>query len=348
MSIWRMATVLFLLQALAMPYLYAKDPKSTPIAEVGDTKITESEMTQAIGTDIYEAELRLYRLKKNWIDQKIRSVLFENEAKKAGLSLADWQRKEIDGKAGAASDQEVKSLVQQITRAPKGGGKPDAAHLAQAEAQAREALKRQSIARRANALYQELLKRQPVKILLNMPELPKIDVTFSRQDPSTGPENAPVTILAFTDFQCPYCVRGHATMREVEKAYPGKIRLVQRQYPSGSHPRARASAEAALCAGEQGQFWAYADKLFSNQQKLEDADLQQYAEELKLNTGDFGQCLSSHKYKAQIDRDLTDGNRYGIRGTPAFFVNGRFISGAQPFERFKEVVDGELAGVSGP
>ena len=132
-------------------------------------------------------------------------------------------------------------------------------------------------------------------------------------------------------------------MKEVEKAYAGKIRMVQRQFPLSFHQRARASAEAALCAADQGQFWLYADKLFSNQQNLEDADLQKYAEELKLDLGEFGQCLSNHKYAAQIDRDIADGNRYGVRGTPAYFVNGRFLSGAQPISNFVEVIDEELA-----
>jgi len=179
--------------------------------------------------------------------------------------------------------------------------------------------------------------------LLKKPELPKVDVTFSLKDPASGPAKAPITIIAFTDFQCSYCRRGHETMKEIQKAYPGKVLLVQRQFPLSFHKRAKISAEAALCAGDQGQFWAYADKLFANQQKLEDTDLQKYAEDLRLDANVFGQCLSSHKYAVQIDRDIADGNRFGVRGTPAYFVNGRFMSGAQPFENFKETIDEELA-----
>jgi protein-disulfide isomerase len=343
MSIYRTAVLSLLLPALAIPGLRAKDQSSVPVAEVGGTKITESQMKQEIGTDIYEAELNLYQLKKDWIDQKARSLLFESEAKKVGLSLADWQRNEIDKKIGPPSDAEVKSVAQQIARQQKTGGQPDAAKLAEFEAQAREMLTRQRISQRTNVLYQELLKKQPIKILMKKPEIPKINVAFSRQDPSSGPEKAPITIVAFTDFQCSYCRRGHETMKEIEALYPGKIHMVQRQFPLSFHKRARAAAEAALCAGDQNQFWTYADKLFANQQKLEDADLQKYAEELKLNSGEFGQCVSSHKYGAQIDRDVADGERYGVRGTPAYFVNGRFLSGAQPLENFQEVIDAELA-----
>jgi protein-disulfide isomerase len=234
-------------------------------------------------------------------------------------------------------------MAQRIIRQQQPADQPNEAKLAQAEAQARDMLVRQLINQRANVLYQELLKKQPLKINLKKPELPRVNVTFSLQDASLGPEKAPVTIVAFTDFQCSYCRRGHETMKEIQAAYPGKIRLVQRQFPLDFHKRARASAEAALCAKDQGQFWAYADKLFVNQQKLEDADLTRYGEELKLNIGEFGQCLSTHKYGAQIDRDMAAGEGYGVRGTPAFFINGRFLSGARPFENFKEVIDEELA-----
>jgi len=343
MSFYNRASLMLLTMALAAPGLCQKDAGKTPVAVVGGVAITEGQMRQDIGADIYEAEVNLYQLKKSWIEQKARILLFEGAAKKAGLSLTDWQRREIDDRIEPLSEADVKSLAQQILRQQKSGTQPDAARTAEAEAQAREALVRQLKARRVNALYRELQKKQPLKILLKKPELPRVQVTFSTQDPSFGPAKAPVTIVAFTDFQCSYCRRGHETMKQIEKAYPGKIRLVQRQFPLDFHKRARAAAEAALCAGDQGQFWAYADTLFAHQQKLEDVDLQQYAEELKLDPGRFSQCLGSHKYASQVDRDMADGERFGVRGTPAFFINGRFLSGAQPIENFQEVIDEELA-----
>lgn len=343
MSFNNRAVLLLLAIALAAPGFCQKDAGNTPVAVVGGVSITEGQMRQDIGTDIYEAEVNLYQLKKSWIERKARSLLFEGAAKKAGLSLAEWQRREIDGRIEPPSDADVKSLAQQIMRQQKSGSPPDAAQMAEAEAQAREAIARQLKARRENALYKELQEKQPLKILLKKPELPRVQVTFSPRDPSSGPAKAPVTIIAFTDFQCSYCRRGHETLKQIEKVYPGKIRLVQRQFPLDFHKRARAAAEAALCAGDQGQFWAYADKLFAHQQKLEDADLQQYAEELHLDPGRFSQCLDGHKYASQIDRDIADGERFGVRGTPAFFINGRFLSGAQPIENFQEVIDEELA-----
>jgi protein-disulfide isomerase len=343
MSIHRLTAILLFLLVPVVPGLFGKDQAPAPIAEVGGIKISESEMKLDIGSEVYEAEANLYQLKKNWIDQKARTILFEDAAKKAGLSLEDWQHKEIEEKVEQPSEENVREMAQRIIRQQNPGAQPDAAKLAQAEPQAREVLTRQMTAQRANAVYQELLKKQPLKILLKKPELPKVNVTFSLQDPSSGSEKAPVTIVAFSDFQCSYCRRGHETMKEILDAYPGKIRLVQREFPLSFHKRARAAAEAALCAKDQGQFWTYADKLFANQQKLEDADLQKYAAELKLNAGEFGQCVSAHKYGEQIDRDMVAGEGFGVHGTPAYFVNGRFLSGAQPFESFKEVIDEELA-----
>ncbi len=343
MSLYRFTAVMLLLAACAITGLQAKDPAAVPVAEVGSTKITESQMRQDIGTDIYEAEINLYNLKKNWIEQKARTLLFEQAAKKAKLSLDDWQTQEIENKAVPPTEEEVKAITKQILRQQKTANQSDERVVAQAEAQARDALMRRQISRRADEIFKELAKKQPVKILLKKPEVPKVNVAFSPQDPVSGPAKAPITIISFSDFQCSYCRRGHQTMKEIEKAYPGKIRFVLRQFPLDMHKRARAAAEAALCAGDQGKFWPYADMLFASQQKLEDADLQKYAEELKLDAGQFSQCVSSHKYKAQIDRDIVDGNKYGVRGTPAFFINGRFLSGAQPLDNFREVIDEELA-----
>jgi protein-disulfide isomerase len=343
MPSFRLTAIILFLPTLAIPGLPAKDPPGAAVAVVGGAKITESQMRQDIGADIYEAEINLYKLKKSWIEEKARGLLFEQAAKKANLSLADWQVREIDNKAAPPSEDEVKALARRIVRQQQSGNQSNEAMLAQAETQAREAIARRQISQRSNDLYHDLLKKQPIKLLLKKPDIYRVNVPFSPQDPASGPVRAPITIVTFSDFQCSYCRRGHETMKEVEKAYPGKIRIVQRQFPLDIHKRAKPAAEAALCAGDQGQFWLYADKLFANQQKLEDADLQQYAVDLKLNAGEFGQCLSSRKYAAQIDRDMADGDRFGVRGTPAFFINGRFLSGAQPIENFRELIDEELA-----
>lgn len=125
--------------------------------------------------------------------------------------------------------------------------------------------------------------------------------------------------------------------------YGDRIRFVYREYPLPNHQNAHIAAEAGQCANEQGKFWPYHDRLFANQQRLSLPDLKQHAAELGLDTTRFNACVDSHKYAAVVDADIKMGNAAGVDGTPAFFINGRLISGAQPFEAFKRIIDEELS-----
>jgi len=151
-----------------------------------------------------------------------------------------------------------------------------------------------------------------------------------------------VTIIEFSDFQCPFCFRAAPTVRQVLATYGDKIRLVYRHYPIPGHPQARPAAEASACAAEQGKFWEFHDRLFADQSKLSAADLKQDAAAIGLDAAKFDSCVTSGKYKADVDADIQAGEAAGVNGTPAFFVNGRLLSGAQPFESFKRVIDEEL------
>lgn len=161
-------------------------------------------------------------------------------------------------------------------------------------------------------------------------------------DPSVGPSSAKVVLIEFSDFQCPFCLRAQPTVEQLLSTYGDRIRFVYRHYPLPNHPNARPAAEASVCAGEQGKFWPYHDKLFANPSKLADADLKKGAADLGLDASRFNACVDSHKYKSEVDADIRAGEEAGVNGTPAFFVNGRMISGAQPFEVFKRVIEEEL------
>ena len=157
-----------------------------------------------------------------------------------------------------------------------------------------------------------------------------------------GPASAPIEIIEFSDFQCPFCQRANPTVTQVLNTYGDRIHFVYRHFPLGNHPNARPAAEASQCAAEQGKFWQYHDALFANPSKLADADLKQRAAELGLDTTRFNACVDTHKFKAQVDADMQAGEEAGVNGTPAFFVNGRMLSGAQPFDAFKRLIDEEL------
>jgi len=176
-------------------------------------------------------------------------------------------------------------------------------------------------------------------------DLPKkVDVGNA---PARGSKDAPITVVVFSDFQCPFCSRIEPSFIELEKLFPGKVRVVWKNFPLSFHTRAKPAAEAALAANEQGKFWQMHATLFKNQNALEDADLEKYAEEIGLDMGRFRAATASHKFAAAVDADLKQGSSLGVTGTPATFVNGRLVSGAQPVEVFKEIVEKELGKVAG-
>ncbi len=164
-------------------------------------------------------------------------------------------------------------------------------------------------------------------------------------DPVEGDPNAPVTIIEFSDFQCPYCGRFfNQTLPQIREEYinTGKVKLVYRDYPLNFHQYAQKAAEAGECAHEQGMFWEMHDVLFEKQNEWENVGedkFKEYASELGLDTTQFNDCLDSGKYKDEVQADFSEGSAAGVRGTPAFFINGQLLSGAQPFSAFQAVID---------
>ena len=166
-------------------------------------------------------------------------------------------------------------------------------------------------------------------------------------DPVKGNKDAPVTMIEFSDFQCPFCGRFYSqTLAQIQKDYidTGKVKFVYRDFPLSSiHPQAQIAAEAGECADDQGKFWEYHNKIFENQALLSEASLKQWAVDLGLDADEFNDCLDSGKQKQEVQKDFNDGSSYGVSGTPAFFINGVMVSGAQPFANFKAVIDKELS-----
>lgn len=183
----------------------------------------------------------------------------------------------------------------------------------------------------------------------NQPAAPAFPVNVSMDDDEVkGDANAPVTIIEFSDYECPFCSRYvEETMPQVVKEYidTGKVKYVFRDFPLSFHENAQKAAEAAECAGEQGKYWAYHDILFINNTKLAVTNLKQYAKDLNLNTTTFNNCLDNGDMTEEVQKDTADGSRYGVSGTPAFFINGIKLVGAQPFSAFKQIIDAELAKV---
>lgn len=162
-------------------------------------------------------------------------------------------------------------------------------------------------------------------------------------DPQKGPNDAPIIIIEYSDFECPFCKQGFGIMKDVFNVYSGKVKMAYKQFPLPLHKNARNAANASLCANEQGKFWEIHDLMFANQNKLSFNDLKKYAAQSKVDIKKFNSCLDAKKYDSIIDADMAEGASFGISGTPAFFVNGIFVNGAEPLEEFKKIIDAELA-----
>ncbi len=162
-------------------------------------------------------------------------------------------------------------------------------------------------------------------------------------DPSIGPENAQVTIFEYSDFQCPYCSRVGPSLDKIKTEYKDTVKIVFKNYPLSFHAQAQKAAEAGECANLQGKFWEMHDKMFANQNALGIDALKRYASEIGLNTDKFNECLDSGSMASEVERDFQEGVTAGVQGTPAFIIEGEIVSGAQPFEKFKEVIDRKLS-----
>ena len=209
---------------------------------------------------------------------------------------------------------------------------------------------RPRIISRIRELAEQGKTRQEILNLLqeSQPSRPRAPTTVEvdvDDDPSKGSDDAPVIMIEFSDFQCPFCARfWRDTLPQIEREYieTGKVKFVYRDYPLGFHQYAQKAAEAAECADEQGKFWEYHDKLFETG-ALDIISLKQHAVELGLDTEKFNSCLDSGEMAAEVQKDFQDGQAAGVTGTPAFFINGQLVSGAQPFSVFKQVMDSELS-----
>jgi protein-disulfide isomerase len=315
--------------------------QSEVVATVGTTKVTLAEVdTRALQEPVSSfgsAKLvqALYMARRATIEEIIANRLLDDEAKARGIDRPTLVEREIASKAPAPTDAEIAAWFQ-ANQARVNGATLD---------QVRAPIKNLLIEQRMDAARATLVESLKAKttITINL-EPPRVEVTDGGRAPRGNPKAA-VEVIEFSDFQCPFCLRANPTVEQVMKTYGDKIKFVYRHYPLQNHPNARPAAEASACAELQGKFWEYHDRLFANPTKLSDADLKAHAAALGLDTAKFNACVDNHQQKPGVDADMAAAEAVGVTGTPAFFINGRSIEGAQPFESFKRVIDEELARV---
>ncbi|NVJ22904.1 thioredoxin domain-containing protein [Myxococcus sp. AM011] len=326
-------------QAPATQAAAGEPTPDTVVATFGDgQKITYKELNDRVQEPLANLEKQQFQIRKRGLEGMVTEKLVDAEAKKRGITQDAFLKAEIDDKVPAPTEEKIKEVYDGAA-----GQLPPGSTFEQMKPQILEFLTQQPKQERAQALFAELRKNANVTITLPEPPRPPAErKTVSAVGPSKGPDNAPITIVEFSDFQCPFCSRAIGAVDQVMKDYDGKVKLVFRQFPLDFHKEAQKAAEASLCANDQGKFWEMHDKLFASQSALQVENLKKYAGELKLDQAKFDKCLDSGEKAATVKSDMADAQKVGVSGTPAFFINGIMLSGAQPVEEFKSIIDAEL------
>ena len=307
----------------------------TVVATYNGKQVTARQLDEHLGDQLQELEKQKYQMRRQGIEQMVVQELVRAEAAKKGQTEDQFLKAEIEDKVQPPSDAEIKAMFDQNqAQLPPGSKLED---YKEKIANFIAGPKKQELAK---ALFDTMKKS--ANLVVKLPEPARARKQVEAKGPARGPENAKVTIVEFSDFQCPFCSKAHDTVEEVMQSYAGKVRLVFRHFPLEFHKNAPKAAEAAMCANEQGHFWDYHDSLFKNQAKLEVADLKAHAKALGLDAAKFDGCLDTGKFTTAVKEDQAAGAKLGVSGTPAFFINGVMLSGAQPLEEFKKVIDGEI------
>jgi protein-disulfide isomerase len=320
--------------ALATPARAGAATDSGPVlAEIGKHKITQPQVDAKIKIQLYDA-------RKGALDQMVDDYLLQQAAKKDKLSVADYLKREVDDKAAAeVNDAMAKKFYDENKDkipALKSAGAYD-----KIKDRLIAALRQRDAQQQHEQLMARLRKDSGAKILL---EPPHVAVNLGASShPTLGPKNAPVTVVEFADFQCPFCKRSEDAVKAIREKYGDRVQLVFMDFPLTFHPHAMPAANAARCAEAQGKFWQYHDALFADQAKLEPNDLKATAKTLGLDTGKFNACFEKNQYDQAIQKDLEEGHRLNVTGTPTFFIDGRELVGAQPTDSFVSIIDQELA-----
>jgi protein-disulfide isomerase len=309
------------------------------LAEVNGEAIEPEELERAVAGKLAQLQEQIYQLKRYELDALIAQRLLAMEANKRGISVLELENDEITLKAGQVTDSEIEAFYNDNKASLQGAG-------AELRQKIRVYLQAQKLAARRDLYLEALRSRAEIVVRLQPPAPERIDIKIDGA-PLRGAANAVVTIVEFSDFECPFCKQAHPILIQVLEKYRGKVKLVYRDFPLDMiHPQARQAAEAARCAHDQRKFWDYHDVLFTQAPRLAPDDLKRYAAQVSLDAKKFDACLSSGIHKAGVQRDIDEGTRLGVTGTPAFYVNGRPLQGYQPIQAFARVIDEELARIA--
>jgi len=279
-----------------------------------------------------------YQLLSQVLERAVDDALLESEAEaRKQPDVRTLLSLEVEEKITLPSDADIESFYTEVQGQLRGAALEEVRPMLTAE------LMQRRMAERYQAYVADLRKQKHVESSLPYPELQRVDFELLDTDPVKGAADAPVTIVQFAEYQCYFCNKVSPTLDALLEDYDGKVKLVFKDYPLDNHKRAMPAAVAARCAGEQGKYWEMNRTLLGNQAALSDSDFDAYASKLGLSLDKFHACVESGRQEPLIRQGFEAGQRAGVQATPTFYVNGLLVSGAQPYDLFKTVIEQELA-----
>lgn len=311
------------------------------------------EVAKANKGEFFELEQKKYGLIENAARDAFFKAYWEKIAKDKKISPAEAEKNAADKASNTVSSKSIKEALVKFKDLPElQKMSPD-----EREKQVSAYLKRMAVQDAMGQILEKAQKNGDLVVIYQKPVEPVYDVPVSDSDVvKFGPnpddikpigckgDDCPITVVEYSEFECPYCERVLPDVKKVLTEYKGKIRWIVRDYPLPFHPRAKPAAVAAKCAAQQGKYWNMYDLLFANQQKLKDEDFLDHAKSIGLNLDQFKKCVNNPEpMLAKIEANSESGSKLGVNGTPAFFINGARLSGALPYNEFKRIIDGQLA-----
>jgi protein-disulfide isomerase len=316
----------------------ASDTGSRAVARIEGQEISLSELDARIKDDLFAeafdkgGESRLYDARAETIEEMVDERLMERAAGDAGVSPAEW-REQVLEEQPPLTDEEVAAFFE--------ANRSRLAPTDTLEVVA-PSIRRYLEMQRQQQAVRDLRERYDVWVGIDRPRHP-----VGAEGPSIGPADARITIVEFSDYECPYCARAEPVVKEILRRYPDDVRLVYRHLPLPFHANAQVAAEASLCAWDQDRFWEYHDLLFENQRELGTEQLTVYAGEAGLDLEAFAACVKDETTAERVRRDMEEASALGATGTPTFYINGMMVTGSRPVEEFEAMIEAELARLDG-
>lgn len=307
----------------------AAQDDSSEVAEVGGVKVTMAELEQEESAKLLSAHYQYYQVEIKALDELINKKLIEQKAKSEHLTVDQLVDRDIKPMVKDPTEDQMEVYYEGLdTEQP----------YEVVRGKILEKI-REIRTEKARAAYAATLRTRTTVYVTLAP--PRVDVGVETAQ-MIGPRNAPVTLIEFADYECPYCQKVSPDLRKLQAEFGDKVSLTYRDFPLPMHARAEKAAEAARCAGEQGKFWEFHDELFQSKE-LDFDQLKVHAQRLKLDSASFAKCLDTGAEAAAVGLDRKEGIRLGLTGTPSFFINGHFLSGAVDYATLRKVVEQQLA-----